>query len=348
MTGAVLSRVARLRRKLARARHRRRFLGSVAHLSGPQDPVAALDKVTVVALVRDGMFYLEAFLAHYRALGAARFVFCDNGSSDATVERLAVEPDCTVLRSTLPWGEIENDFRRHAAERFAPGRWCLFADMDEIFTIDGADRIGLDGLTRYLDRHGYTALVAQMLEMFAPMSLREAGELPYAEALRAFDHYDLRDVRCRPYHDPGIGFSYFLESNTVASPDIGVLFGGIRARVFGENCCLTKHPLVRVMADVQPGIHPHAAAHVACSDFTALIKHYKFANAPARRDADTLARGAVPHGEDAQRLQHYDSDPDLTLWTEQAQLFAGLRPLQEAGFLVRSEAYERYLNEQTG
>jgi len=280
------------------------------------------------------MYYLDAFLHHYRALGAAQFVFCDNGSSDGTVERLMQEEDCVVLQSTLPWGVVENRFRRHAAERYAPGRWCLYADMDEIFVCDGAG--GLPALTRRLDVGGYTALVAQMLEMFPDTPLAEAAKLSYAQALDTFTWYDLRDVSGQSYHDPKIGFAWYLRQNT-APEEVRVMFGGVRKRVFGEGCCLTKHPLVKLMPGVLPGVHPHAAAHVRCAPFTALIKHYKFAGNSAARDADTVARGAIPHGEDAARLARFRAEPSLTLWSDQAVRFAGLEPLYKAGFLIRPE-----------
>ncbi|QGX99513.1 glycosyltransferase family 2 protein [Roseovarius faecimaris] len=336
---------ARVRRRLAQALHHRRFRRSVRHLSGPGQPLIGPGDVVVIALVRDGAFYLDAFLAHYRGLGAAHFVFCDNGSTDDTLTRLATQPDCTVLQSTLPWGEVENDLRRHAAETCAPGHWVLYADMDEIFTFDRAAQIGLPGLVAYLEREGYTALVAQMLEMFPRLPLQDAGQMSYEEALREFVYYDLRDTDARDYHDPGIGFAWFLAQNRVANAEIPVLFGGTRARVFGEACCLTKHPLVKVLPGVAPGVHPHVAAGVTCADFSALIQHYKFTNAPMARDADTAARGVIPHGEDRRRLEQFRADPDLTLWSEQAERFAGLRPLQDAGFLQRSAAFEAYLRE---
>jgi hypothetical protein len=337
--------LTKLQGKAAKLHHQWRFRRSVRHLHGPRQPQLGAADTVVIALVRDGEFYLDAFLAYYRGIGAAHFVFCDNGSTDGTLARIRAQPDCTLLQSMLPWGEVENDFRRHAALSCAAGHWVLYADMDEVFTFDRAAQIGLPGLTRYMDRYGYTAMIAQMLEMFPRMSLQDAGQISYEEALSEFDHYDLRDTMQFDYHDPSIGFAWFLDQNTLANPDMSVFFGGTRKRVFGEACCLTKHPLVKVMPGVEPGVHPHAAAHVYCADVTALIQHYKFTNAPMARDADAAARGVIPHGEDLRRLDRFRSDPDLTLWTEQAERYAGLRPLQDEGFLLRSAQFEAYLRE---
>lgn len=338
--------LSRIRARRDRAAHHRRFLRSVDHLHGPEGPTTAPDDVIVVALVRDGMFYLDAFLRHYRALGAAQFVFCDNGSGDGTIERLQQEKDVVILRSTLPWGEVENDFRRYAAGRYAPGRWCLYADMDEIFTFEGAEQIGLPGLTRYLATQGYTAMMAQMLEMVPDAALSEASQLTYAEALEAYEWYDLRQITRYDYHDRQIGFAWFLKDNRLANDRLQVLFGGLRARVFDENCCLTKHPLVRIVEGVEPGVHPHAASGVQVAPMTGLIKHYKFAGDAAARDADTLARGVIPHGEDARRMARFKAEPELSLWSNEAQRFEGLAPLYAEGFLQRDAGFDAFLAEQ--
>lgn len=328
MAGALIGKV---KRRMAARAHKRRFAASLRHLSGPKRADTPRDAVIVVVLVRDGMFFLDEFLNHYRGLGAAQFVFCDNGSRDGTIERLAEEPDCVVLQSHLPWGEVENDFRHYAAERYATGRWCLFADMDEIFVWDE----GLPALARRLEAEGATALVAQMLEMVPKAPLAQTAEMSYAEALKAFEWYDLGDVTRYSYHDPAIGFSWYLDHNSLNDDAVHVMFGGLRKRVFGENCCLTKHPFVQVAEGVEAGVHPHAASGVKCASFTALIKHYKFAGDSVARDADTVARGAIPHGEDRARLAKFDQESALTLWSSEAERFKGLEPLYDAGFLLR-------------
>ncbi len=343
MVGASL--IEKLRRRVSSVRHQRRFQRSLEHMHGPSHLDTPTDAVVVVALVRDGMFYLDAFLRHYRTLGAAQFVFCDNGSTDGTIERLKAEPDVVILRSDLPWGEIENTFRTYAARRYASGRWCLFADMDEMFAFEGDAQIGLPGLTRYLQDQGHTALVAQMLEMMPEGPLSDAATLRYEQALEAFCWYDLRAVERHSYHDPSIGFSWFLQQNRLSNPQIEMLFGGLRKRVFDEHCCLTKHPLVRVVDGVEPGVHPHAAAQVRVADFTALIRHYKFAVDAAARDADTIRRQAISHGEDRQRQARFETDPQLSLWSDQTRRFDGLETLYKAGFLVRSEAFTRHLEQ---
>ena len=337
-----MSLLAKLSRRGRHWRERRRFARSLRHIQGTTGPLGEPGDVVVVALVRDGAYYLDEFLRYYRSLGAAGFVFCDNGSSDGTLERLAGEADCVVLQSTLPWGEVENRFRNHAAKVHCMGRWCLYADMDEQFTFEGAGRIGLPGLVRYLERQGHTALVAQMVEMFPDCPLKAAAGWSFAESVERFRFHDLRAVERYDYYAPELSFRHALGRNRLADERIKVMFGGVRARVFGEHCCLTKHPLVFVGEGVEPGVHPHASAGVTCADFTGLIRHYKFAGDAAARDADTLARGVSVHGEDAKRLEAF-GDPGLSLYSEAAREDQGFAALEAEGVMVRSEGYLRYL-----
>ncbi|MFS4582234.1 glycosyltransferase family 2 protein [Phaeobacter sp. C3_T13_0] len=332
---------------------RLRFRASVRHLSGPRHNQTSREAVTVVALVRDGSYYLDVFLAHYRALGVAHFVFCDTGSSDDTLTRLALAPDVTVLQSRLPWGRFENMFRGYAASNFCADRWCLFADMDEILEFEGQEQLGLSGLVGYLDRHGYTAMMAQMLEMFPEAPLRSVAQLSYPEVQQTFCHYDITAVRAVPYHDASTGLEFFLTQNELPdSTEPKMQFGGIRGAVFAERCCLSKHPLVYVGDGVIPAVHPHLSTGVKVADTMAVLKHYKFANDPMARDQASLSTSAISHGEDALRVAGFAASPDLTLWSPAALRYdrpqagseTGPEQLRKAGFLRVSPRYLAELN----
>ncbi|WP_130406298.1 glycosyltransferase family 2 protein [Thalassococcus sp. S3] len=334
----------RLRDKMQRLKDDMAFRRALRCRKGHGLTNATPRDVTVIALVRNGAFYLAPFLAHHRALGAAHFIFCDTGSTDDTLNRLMEEPDVTILEARLPI-RFESAFRAHAAQTYCRGHWCLYADMDERFTFEGAAQIGLPGLTAYLERQGHTALMAQMLEMFPTGPLSDYAHAPYDTAIAAFDHCDITDVDWVEYEDPQLPMAWFVRRNTVADPGLRFAFGGIRGKVFGEGCCLTKHPLVFVDGLTEPGIHPHCAGHVRCADFSALLQHYKFTNDPFGRDAATVAASGIGHGEDEKRLSR--ADDALSLFSETAQRYSGLEPLYEAGFLVRSPLYSDFLATQT-
>lgn len=312
-----------------------RFRASLRHLSGPARIPGGRQDVVVIALVRDGMYYLDEFLRYYRALGAGHFIFCDNGSGDGTLSRLADETDVTVLSSQLPWMSIENQFRRHAAQAYCANRWVLYADMDEVFVPPPTGDGSLRDLTVRLDALGATAMLAQMLEMVPEGPLRDWVGADFASCLQGFDRYELTCIAATPYGDhDAIPFGKLIEKNTELGADLKILFGGLRRRVFGETCCLSKHPLVFVGPEVTPAVHPHCSEGVRVAPATALIKHYKFAGDSIARDSDTLARGVSDHGEDALRTRAFEATPDLSLAGSDARKFVGLQPLFDAGFIL--------------
>ncbi|WP_120503748.1 glycosyltransferase family 2 protein [Sulfitobacter mediterraneus] len=339
-----------MRRALHKMRERRRrqqFARSLRHLHGPAQLNAGADEVVLIALVRNGSYYLDAFFAHYRAMGIRHFVFIDNGSTDDTLTRIAAEPGTIIDQSALPLAGFEDLIRQYPANTYGQNRWCLYVDMDEVFDFEGRESLGMDGLIAYLNGQGATAMVAQMLEMFPKAPLREVAHLPYAQVLEEFSYFDISTVDKYDYHSTDIPFSELLKDNTNPNRDIQFCFGGVRGKVFGEACCLTKHPLIFNGPDVTPAPHPHLSMGVTCADITGVIKHYKFANDPGARDAASLGAGDVAHGEDARRAAVMRNVPDVTLFSLDARPWNRVELLIRAGFVVGSKAFSEYLSKAT-
>ena len=59
---------------------------------------------TLFAVMRNEMYFLPAFLAHYRALGVKQFVIVDDASDDGTTQYLAAQPDCCSGMSEHRYG----------------------------------------------------------------------------------------------------------------------------------------------------------------------------------------------------------------------------------------------------
>lgn len=330
--------LTRIKGRLSEAARRRRFARAVTHVHGAIE--VPEDEVLAIVLVRDGAYYMDAFFDYYRALGIQYFAFIDNGSSDETIARLRTEPGCVVDRAVLPLAQYEDLLRAYPAQTYGRDRWCLYVDMDEQFDFVGREAGELPDLLRYLERQGHTALMAQMLEMFPSAPLAKVQDLSFAQALEAFEYYDISTVRRYAYHSTDIPFEALLRGNSLSRDTLEFMFGGVRGKVFGEDCCLTKHPLIFNGQGVVPAPHPHLSQNVVVSDMTAVIRHYKFAGNVAARDAASAISGDLAHGEDRARLDVLEAQEALTLFSADAQKWAGLKPLQEAGFLVASEAYE--------
>src|SRR5215211_2755457 len=165
---------------------------SIEHLHGPEEVPYGEDELVVVCLVRDGRPYVKSFVEHYRSLGAKHLFFLDNGSTDGTVEALKNYNNVTVLQTMLPYKEYDVLFKQHLIGRFGKkDRWCLCVDIDELFDYPYSDVVGLDSFLGYLTERSYTAVAAQMLDMFPeePLSGREENleDEPLKERHRFYD-----------------------------------------------------------------------------------------------------------------------------------------------------------------
>ena len=333
----------RLMQRAAERRRRARFARSLRHLHGPSSLDVQPGEVVLIALVRNGGYYLDTFFAYYRALGIRHFVFFDNGSTDDTIDRIKAEPGTVIDQSPLPLSGYEDLIRAYPANTYGADRWCLYVDMDELFDFEGREAVGLPGLISYLEGQGATALVAQMLEMFPKAGLREVADWSFEKSVADFAYFDISTVDRFAYHAPEIAFSDLLRDNQTTNPEISFCFGGVRGKVFGENCCLTKHPLIFNGPGVTPAPHPHLSMGVHCADITGVIRHYKFAGDTLARDAGTLQSGAVDHGEDAARVAVMASAPDVSLFSLEARRWNRVELLIRAGFLQSSDAYRAFL-----
>lgn len=343
----LVRRLRRLPRNLAwRSRElvrRTRMAASLRRVHGPRRFALAPDDVVMVVLVRNSLFYLDRLIAHHRSLGVRHFVFVDNGSTDGTVERLREEAGCIVLRTGLSFYHYQTLMREMAARRYADRHWALFVDSDEMFDFAGSDVLGLQGLVRYLTGWGHTAMVAQMLEMFPEGPILAHAERPFDAVLDAYRHYDLSAVEAYDYRRFPQGWSGYAALNAVSDDRVKLMVGGIRKKVFGEQCGLRKHPLVFLGEGVVGSAHPHCATGVMVSDVTGVLRHYKFANDFFGRDRASAVVARGNPGEARARTEGLANDPDLSLHSPDALEWDGVDALYGQGLLVRSEAYEAHV-----
>ena len=66
---------------------------------------APRDGLPLCAVVRNEMYFLPAFLAHYRGLGVGHFLMLDDRSDDGTRAFLASQPDVTLIGSGRRYGD---------------------------------------------------------------------------------------------------------------------------------------------------------------------------------------------------------------------------------------------------
>src|SRR5215216_390626 len=320
---------------------------SIEHLHGPEEVDYERDELVVVCLVRDGRPYVKSFVEHYRSLGAKHLFFLDNGSTDGTVEALKNYDNTTVLRSALPFKEYDVLFKQYLIGRFGKkDRWCLCVDMDELFDYPYSDLIGLGSLLRYLSGNSYTAVVAQMLDMFPeePLSGREGTleDEPLKERHRFYDISNLKRVSIKK--NPR------LRNNTLQSDEIETFRNGIDNTVFGTEPLRTKFPLVFTDGRIKPfDRSSHWVDNAKIADISCVLLHYKFLDGFFQKQAAQAVREGQYHNASARYkryLEVLDKNPTLKMKQETARELRGVNDLVENGFLVVSEEYMMVVYEQ--
>src|SRR5215208_2312581 len=344
---------------------------NIEHVHGPEEVTYAEDELVVVCLVRDGQPYVHSFVEHYLSMGVKHLFFLDNGSTDGTVEALKEYENTTVLRTTLPYKRYEYPMTQYLIERFGRGRWCLCVDIDELFDYPYSDIVGLGSLLRYLNERSYTAVVAQMLDMFPeePLSGSSgAANLPDEPLKKRHRFYDASDIsrisikelpRLRNSMRDSDEIKAFsggirlprLRNNTLESDEIEIFYGGIRKTVFGDwTFNLTKFPLVFSDGRVNPiDGSSHWVDNARVADFTCVLLHYKFLDGYFHQQATQAVREGQYHKNSARykkSLQVLKRNPSLRVKRETARELRAVSELVENQFLVVSEEYMMLVYEQ--
>jgi hypothetical protein len=321
---------------------------SVEHLHGPEEVAPEADELVVVCLVRDGRPYVKSFVEHYLSMGAKHIFFLDNGSTDGTVEALKGYDHVTVLRTALPFKRYALLVRQYLIERFGQGRWCLCVDIDELFDYPYSDVVGLGSLLGYLNERSYTAVAAQMLDMFAEEPLSgggREGNLPDEPLKERHRFYDVSNIRTE-----NIKELPRLRNNVLESDDIEFFSGGIRSTLFRSTSLLTKFPLVFSDGRIKPfDDSAHWVDNARIADLTCVLFHYKFLDEHFHKQAARAVREKnyfKNSKEYTMYLEVLEQNPGLQVKGEGAKELRSVNELVENQFLVVSEAYMMLVYEQ--
>ncbi len=311
----------------------------IRHLHGPRDIVYADDELLAITVVRNGAPYVSSFFEHHEALGIGHFVFLDNGSTDDTVEQLCAREHVTVLQTDAPYEKYENTMKRFLAETYSAGRWNLCVDIDELFDYPWSADLPLSRFLAYLETRGFTAVVAQMLDMF---SERPIAAIDTARGDRLQEKY--------PYYDTSAISKSVYQWSQLSDARIRTHRGGIRRTVFGTSNGLTKAALVKMDGRVRPFVDWHQAEGAIVADVSAVLLHFPFVSSfveKAREAARTGRYGRTTTGEYVAYAAALERDPQLSLMRPTAVRFSGLEPLVAEGFLVASDRYREWVRAES-
>jgi glycosyltransferase involved in cell wall biosynthesis len=291
----------------------------------------------MICVLRNGETHLERYLEHHLALGVSHIVLLDNCSTDRTVEIARSFDLVSVFRTDLPYHRFENTMKRYLARRFSTRRWNLIVDVDERFDYPGSDRMPISGLIQYLRSHGYTALVAQMLDMFPDTSIGDLASASSESPESTHTCYDLSGIRRTEY-----------VWGSTSNPLIQMHWDGIRHLMFGSELGLTKAPLVYVSPEVDLFTDWHHVRNSRVADISAVLMHYPFAGSFHSKVRDAVETRRYGHFSDTDYANYWRTitrRPEDRFHRPTSRTWRGLEALIEEDFLCTSEQYRLWLKE---
>ena len=315
---------------------------NVTHISGPKDLRLSGTESVVTCVVKNGEFYVEAFIRHYRKMGFRHIAFLDNGSSDHTVELARQFDRVSIFRSTLPIEAHQRLFKRYLARRFGQGGWCLDADVDELFDFPGSDNIRLTQFLEYLNGKRYTAVVTQLIDMFSSKPLSSTNVLGTARLQDEYPYYDMSNVTHELYRDAEIA-QKVAGKNSIANHKTELLWGGIRKTLWGNKCLLTKHSLFFSEKKMELFSHVHFHNNAKLADVSCAMLHYKLAG-DIYATADQNRIGFSGNGKGYNDcIEFFKNNPNYQIRQSTAVKYSGASDLVENGFLFMSKGYAEHL-----
>src|SRR5215218_7206143 len=317
---------------------------SIEHLYGPEEVPYEEDELVLVCLVRNGRPYIKSFVEHHASMGIKHLFFLDNGSTDGTVEALKEYENVTVLHTTLPFKRYQVSMRQYLIERFGKkGRWCLCVDIDELFDYPYSDVVRLGSLLGYLNERSYTAVVAQMLDMFPDEALSGSASSPDEPLKERHRFYDISNIQTKGIKEHG-------RNNIYESDDIEYFLGAIRSTLFGTKVYLTRFALMFSDGRLKPFAGSgHRVDNARVADLTCVYLHYKFLDEHFHNKVASAVREEnYPYNSSQYKkyLEVLEKNPGLLVKGEGARELRSVNELVENHFLVVSEEYMVLVYEQ--
>jgi glycosyltransferase involved in cell wall biosynthesis len=325
-----------------RANLRRHYLSmNVNHIHGPRNIYLAKNQAAVTCVLKNGQYYVGAFIEHYLNMGFQHIFFMDNGSSDDTVSIAKRYDHVSLCQSTLPISSNQRLFKKYLAEQTVRGGWCLDADADEFFDFPFSEVIGLEGFLEYLNLYRYTAVITQLLDMFSdrPLSylIREQTE----DVRSVYKFFDLTNITKTNYRTSELVVKHGHSNQAATNQDL--LWGGIRKTLYGNNCLLTKHSLFFPEAKIDLFPHVHFTNKANIADVSGVMLHYKLtsnAMGAAVQNKDNFIENQKTYSAFIETIQN---ESNRVIKQDTAQEFISAADLTRHEFLSMSPIYEEYV-----
>ena len=284
---------------------------------------------TLFAVMRNEMYFLPAFLAHYRKLGVAQFVIVDDASDDGTADYLASQSDCCSGVSHIRFGQrvaITDPshgglsgragpiFKRVVPDHYLMGQPVLIADADEFLLLPEQFPTVPD-VVALMRRRGWKSIAASLIDFYPPdlagLEDQAAPATP-EELFRRFGSFDaVPFVTLREGRQP-------VRSGSTASERLFRLCG---IRQLPSALGFLPQGLANLLPLPPPGaawyktpiidydgetfmVGSHDANVPPPPDMLLAMAHFKFNGATWQRIRSAIALKA--HARGSQKYEHYE------------------------------------------
>jgi hypothetical protein len=267
--------------------------------------------LTLFSVLHNEIYFLAAFLAHYRALGVQRFVILDDCSDDATPALLAAAPDVMVLHSARRFGDRVTPqdgplagretrmlpvWKTLMLQKYAPGSWALCVDADEFLVLPAG--LGLPDLIARLGPDGARGVTAVMLDTYPRDITSLRAEAPFDPAAEWYFDAE-RHLAPRPGRHFAIRYhgsrARLLHRHGMLKPRLAervLHMAGLRALRFN-----TLHKIVLLKAAPGDGfLNSHWTNADARQDMLLPMMHFKFTPDLYRRTVFALQGNSYANG----------------------------------------------------
>ena len=316
-------------------------LTQVTHLYGPRKLRLAANEAIVTCVVRNGEFYIEQFIQHYTQMGFRHIFFLDNGSSDQTIAIARKYSNVTVYESSLPIDAYQLFLKKYLARNAAEGGWCLDADIDEFFDYPMSDAVTLGEFLHYLNSSGYSAVLAQMLDMFPEKLVSDLTGKGGEDIKANYQYYDVSDIRKTSYRESDLS-AKFANANQLSSKRAELYWGGIRKTLYGNDCLLTKHSLFSIGKRVEPFTHVHFVNNARLADLSCVILHYKLTSSALSATLQNKERFSTNSKSYGDFIEFLTAKPGYQFRKDTAVKWQSVNDLVKSGFLFSSDAYQEF------
>lgn len=233
------------------------------------DPTAVKDnnKTTLMCLLKNGSYYIKDFINYHRNLGFDQFLFLDNGSTDDTIHCIKSFPNTHILLCELGYKTYWHAYKEYLFQTYGKQKWSMILDVDEFFDYPFSDSLKLNDLITYLHKNKFTALVAQMIDLYPDSNILQQTTDDFLTFHSFYSIAAKKNISIPT-----------LTSQTceISNAAIEYYMGGWRDKIFDVgDILLTKMPLL-YGADGVSLVHDHFAHKAHVADISCVIRHYKF------------------------------------------------------------------------